>query len=89
MSNRARAFSPEGAERGFGHLHRFPAKETAWRGPIRHHSIKRNACGSEDWMFPNSRKTGPIWHEDLLSRCIQPVADELGLPHITWRLLRH
>jgi len=43
----------------------------------------------EDWVFPNSRKTGPIWHEDLLSRRIQPVADELGLPHITWRLLRH
>jgi hypothetical protein len=40
-------------------------------------------------VFPNSRKTGPIWHEDLLSRRIQPVADELGLPHITWRLLRH
>jgi site-specific recombinase XerC/predicted DNA-binding transcriptional regulator AlpA len=43
----------------------------------------------DDWMFPNSRNTGPIWHEDLLSRRIQPVADELGLPHITWRLLRH
>jgi integrase len=43
----------------------------------------------EDWVFPNSRNTGPIWHEDLLSRRIQPVADELGLPHITWRLLRH
>jgi len=24
-------------------------------------------------VFPNSRKTGPIWHEDLLSRRIQPV----------------
>ena len=33
--------------------------------------------------------TGPIWHETLLSRRIQPVAEELGLPHITWRLLRH
>ena len=43
----------------------------------------------DDWVFPNSRNTGPIWHEDLLSRRIQPVADELGLPHITWRLLRH
>jgi integrase len=39
----------------------------------------------DDWVFPNSRKTGPIWHEDLLSRRIQPVADELCLPHITWR----
>ena len=34
-------------------------------------------------------KPGPIWHEDLLGRMIQPVADKLGLPHITWRLLRH
>jgi integrase len=47
-------------------------------------------------MFPNrikkpgkKMKPGPIWHEDLLGRVIQPVADELGLPHITWRLLRH
>ena len=43
----------------------------------------------EDWVIPNNRKTGPIWHEDLLSRRIQPAARELGLPHITWRLLRH
>lgn len=46
-------------------------------------------------MFPNrirkskTMKPGPIWHETLLERRIQPVADELGLPHITWRLLRH
>ena len=43
----------------------------------------------EDWVFPNNRKTGPIWHEDLLARRVQPVARELSLPHITWRLLRH
>lgn len=49
----------------------------------------------EDWMFPNrikigtKMKPGPIRHEDLLGRVIQPVADDLGLPHITWRLLRH
>ncbi len=34
-------------------------------------------------------KPGPIWHEPLLARCVQPVADRLGLPHIIWRLLRH
>ncbi|WP_035354975.1 tyrosine-type recombinase/integrase [Edaphobacter aggregans] len=49
----------------------------------------RMKAGDDDWVFPNSRKTGPIWHEDLLSRRIQPVAEDLGLPHITWRLLRH
>jgi integrase/predicted DNA-binding transcriptional regulator AlpA len=50
----------------------------------------------DDWMFPNRIKTvgkkmkpGPIWHEDLLGRVIQPAAKELGLPHVTWRLLRH
>jgi integrase/predicted DNA-binding transcriptional regulator AlpA len=43
----------------------------------------------EDWMFPNHRKTGPLRHEDLLGRVIQPAARELGLPHVTWRLLRH
>jgi hypothetical protein len=34
-------------------------------------------------------KPGPIWHETLLGRRFQPVADGLGLPHITWRLLRN
>jgi integrase len=56
---------------------------------------ERIRAGDEDWMFPNRIKTGktmkpgPIWHETLLGRRIQPVADRLGLPHITWRLLRH
>jgi integrase len=43
----------------------------------------------DDWVFLNTRKTGPIRHEDILGRRIQPVAKELGLPHITWRLIRH
>ncbi len=43
----------------------------------------------DDWMFPHSRKTGPICHEQILGKKIQPVARKLGLPHITWRLLRH
>ncbi|RXS93068.1 tyrosine-type recombinase/integrase [Silvibacterium dinghuense] len=33
--------------------------------------------------------TGPIWHEDILGRQIQPATKDLGLPHITWRFLRH
>jgi integrase len=36
-----------------------------------------------------TRKTGPICHEQIMGKKIQPVARELGLPHITWRLLRH
>jgi integrase len=44
---------------------------------------------NDDWVFPNTRETGPIRHEDILGRRIQPVAKELGLTHITWRLLRH
>ncbi len=40
-------------------------------------------------MFPHRRKTGPLRHEEILSRKIQPVARQLGLPHITWRLPRH
>ena len=56
---------------------------------------ERMKAQEDDWMFPNRIKKGktmkpaPIWHETLLARRIQPVADELGLPHITWRLLRH
>ena len=53
-------------------------------------TLKRlRGAKDDDWMFPNSRNTGPIWHEDLLGRVIQPAAEELGLPHVTWRLLRH
>jgi integrase len=49
----------------------------------------RTKAKDEDWVFPNRRNTGLLWHEDLLVRSIQPAAKELGLPHITWRLLRH
>lgn len=49
----------------------------------------RLSAGNNDWMLPNKRKTGPLLHEGLLSRYIQPMARKLGLPHITWRLLRH
>jgi integrase/predicted DNA-binding transcriptional regulator AlpA len=60
-------------------------------------SLKRRVnANDDDWMFPNrikkggkKLKPGPIWHEHILARQIQPVADRLGLPHITWRLLRH
>ena len=59
-------------------------------------SLKRlKNAKNDDWMFPNRvkkvgrMKPGPIWHEHILARHIQPVADRLGLPHITWRLLRH
>ncbi|QNI35799.1 tyrosine-type recombinase/integrase [Edaphobacter albus] len=59
-------------------------------------ALQRMKAKDEDWVFPNriknagkKMKPGPIWHETLMSRRIQPVARELGLPHITWRLLRH
>lgn len=50
---------------------------------------ERMKAQDEDWMFPNrikkgkTMKPGPIWHETFLERRIQPVADKLGLPHIT------
>jgi integrase len=50
---------------------------------------KRMNATDDDWMFPNRGKRGPIGHEQILGRRIQPVARKLGLPHITWRLLRH
>ena len=54
----------------------------------------RMQAKDQDWVFPNQlrrarMKPGPISHEEALARRIQPVARELGLPHITWRLLRH
>jgi integrase len=60
-------------------------------------SLKRRVnAQDDDWMFPNrikkggtKMKPGPMRYEEILARKIQPVADRLGLPHITWRLLRH
>jgi site-specific recombinase XerC len=49
----------------------------------------RMRAKDDDWVFPDSHSTGPIRHEDVLGRCVQPVAKKLGLPHITWRLIRH
>jgi integrase len=50
---------------------------------------QRMNAGDDDWMFPHRRKSGPMVHEQIMGRWVQPVARELGLPHITWRLLRH
>jgi hypothetical protein len=41
-----------------------------------------------DWIFPSENSEAPLRHEDVLSRKIQPKARELGLPHVTWRMLR-
>jgi integrase len=49
----------------------------------------KTSTKNDDWVFPDRCGTGPIRHEDILTRRIQPVAKELGLPHITWRLTRH
>jgi hypothetical protein len=50
---------------------------------------KQMNATDDDWIFPNSRKTGPMRHEQILGSTIQPVADKLGMPHIIWRVLRH
>jgi integrase len=47
----------------------------------------QNAADS-DWIFPSENPEEPLRHEDVLSRKIQPKARELGLPHVTWRMLR-
>jgi integrase len=38
--------------------------------------------------FSSENPEAPLRHEDVLSRKIQPKVRELGLPHVTWRLLR-
>ena len=50
---------------------------------------KRPEARDEDWLFPNKTGTAPKEYVNLLGRKIQPKAKELGLPHVTWRLLRH
>ena len=53
-------------------------------------ALKRRVNATDDdWMFPNRGKRGPIGHEQVLGRVVQPIARRLGLPHVTWRLLRH
>ena len=45
-------------------------------------------ASDSDWMFPSENPETPLRHEDVLSRRIQPKARELGLPHVTWCILR-
>jgi integrase len=58
-------------------------------------ALKERVNGQEeDRMFPNRIKNGSIMKSGPISARnssgrIQPVTGELGLPHITWRLLRH
>ena len=50
---------------------------------------KRPDAPADDWLFPNESGTKPKEYVNILRRKIQPKAIELGLPHVTWRLLRH
>lgn len=50
---------------------------------------KRPDDGPDAWLFPASRGSGPKEYRNVLRRSIQPKARELGLPNVTWRLLRH
>jgi len=50
---------------------------------------KRPDAPADDWLFPNEAGTKPKEYVNILRRKIQPKAKELGLPHVTWRLLRH
>lgn len=49
---------------------------------------KKMNLSDADWIFPRKNREAPLRHEDVLSRKIQPKAKELGLPHVTWRILR-
>jgi integrase len=49
---------------------------------------QRMGLTDDDWIFPSKNRNAPLRHEDVLSRKIQPKAKELGLPHVTWRILR-
>jgi integrase-like protein len=39
---------------------------------------KAMKAGDDDWMFPHARKTGPICHEQIMGKKVQPVARELA-----------
>jgi integrase len=50
---------------------------------------KRPEDRADDWLFPNKAGTAPKEYVNVLRRKIQPKVEEHGLPHVTWRLLRH
>jgi integrase len=50
---------------------------------------RRPSAGPEDWLFPSERTDGPKQYASIMTKKIQPMAKELGLPHMTWRLFRH
>ena len=50
---------------------------------------KRPDASPDEWVFPSDRVDRPRQYASVMTRKIQPVAKRFGLPHITWRLLRH
>jgi excisionase family DNA binding protein len=50
----------------------------------------RNPRANQDgWVFLNTRGTGPFRADNLLEHVLRPTAENLGIPRITWHLLRH
>jgi excisionase family DNA binding protein len=50
----------------------------------------RNPRANENgWVFLNTRGTGPFRADNLLEHVLRPTAEDLGIPRITWHLLRH
>ena len=50
---------------------------------------KRPDDPADAWLFPSEAGNTPKEYVNVLHRKIQPKAKKLGLPHVTWRLLRH
>jgi len=56
---------------------------------LREFMAKRPDDPEDAWLFPAEGGDNPKEYVNVLRRKIQPKAKELGLPHVTWRLLRH
>lgn len=56
---------------------------------LREFMAKRPDDPADAWLFPSEGGSTPKEYVNVLRRNIQPKAKELGLPHVTWRLLRH
>jgi len=58
----------------------------AGRATRKHKLVKSG--GPDDLVFKGVQKGGPMNDQNILKRHIQPAAQKLGLPFVTWRCLR-
>jgi integrase len=55
---------------------------------LREYRQRTPTASDDEWLFSNKRRNGPI-HADKALEKLQAAAKTVGIPYLTWHLLRH